>query len=99
MPVIWRPVRPSAPFSSASTIPANKNDRQRNEPPAWHNRHEINVSATETALHRTRLRNLDHKNFSVLFFYKSPRQAAPLLGFCEQGETENVETDFSFFQF
>ncbi|HGE8482662.1 TPA: hypothetical protein ACGD7T_001499 [Serratia marcescens] len=57
------------------------------------------MRTTKTALHRTRLRVLDHKNFSVLFFYKSPRQPAPLLGFCEQSQTENFETDFRFLQF
>ncbi|MDK1710796.1 hypothetical protein QOM18_21050 [Serratia marcescens] len=59
----------------------------------------MNVRTTKTALHRTRLRVLDHKNFSVLFFYKSPRQPAPLLGFYEQSQTENFETDFRFLQF
>ncbi|WP_353798063.1 hypothetical protein [Enterobacter cloacae] len=32
-----------------------------------------NLSQTKIALHRTRLRFLDHKNFSVLFFYKPDR--------------------------
>jgi len=30
----------------------------------------------KSALHRTRLRVLHHKNFSVLFFYKPDRRAA-----------------------
>jgi len=42
----------------------------------------INVSPTKTALHRTRLRVLHHKNFSVLFFCKPMRQSASLLAFC-----------------
>ncbi|AMH20089.1 hypothetical protein AL518_20070 [Hafnia paralvei] len=54
---------------------------------------------TETALHRTRLRVLDRENFSVLFFYKPPRQPAPPLAFCEQPQTEKIEKDFRFFQF
>ncbi|EIL05610.1 hypothetical protein WQ75_23135 [Escherichia coli] len=39
-------------------------------------------SRTETALHRTRLRSLDHKNFAKEILCKAPRQPAPLLGFC-----------------
>jgi hypothetical protein len=38
---------------------------------------------TETALHRTRLHELDQEIISVLIFYKPPRQAAPCLGLCE----------------
>jgi len=38
-------------------------------------------SKTETALHRTRLHYLDHKNFAKEFLRKAPRQPAPLLGF------------------
>jgi len=47
------------------------------------NRHEINVTTTETALHRIRLHDLDQEIISVLIFYKLPRQAAPCLGLCE----------------
>ncbi|KNU71174.1 hypothetical protein AEW79_18270 [Salmonella enterica subsp. enterica serovar Typhimurium] len=39
-------------------------------------------SRTETALHRTRLRSLDHKNFAKEILCKVPSQPAPLLGFC-----------------
>ncbi|HBM3076836.1 TPA: hypothetical protein O4E86_000876 [Klebsiella oxytoca] len=56
------------------------------------------MSATEMALHRTRLRVLDHKNFSVLFFYKRHRRAAPLLAVCGKLATEKIEKNFSFFQ-
>ncbi|OKP27554.1 hypothetical protein BSQ40_14465 [Serratia fonticola] len=59
----------------------------------------MNPIPTETALHRTRLHTLDHKNFSVLFFYKPIRQAAPHLGFCEKSPTEKFEKNFSVFQF
>jgi len=59
----------------------------------------INVSPTKTALHRTRLRVLHHKNFSVLFFYKLMRQSAPLLAFCRSSANENSEMNFSVFQF
>ncbi|EMF1915831.1 hypothetical protein V2G85_000410 [Klebsiella quasipneumoniae] len=58
----------------------------------------INLSVTKTALHRTRLRFLDHQNFSVLFFYKSDRQPAPLLGTLRQTRTETIEKNFRFFQ-
>ncbi|MGL9551917.1 hypothetical protein QWJ20_07125 [Pectobacterium sp. S5] len=54
---------------------------------------------TKSALHRTRLRFSDHKNFSVFFFYKSTRQPAPLLGLCAWVPTEIIETDFSFAAF
>ncbi|MGP2689018.1 hypothetical protein ACTVNK_11085 [Serratia nevei] len=54
---------------------------------------------TKTALHRTRLRNLDREIFSVLIFYKTSRRAAPRLGLCEQTQTEKIEKNFSVFQF
>jgi len=47
-----------------------------------------NLSQTKIALHRTRLRFLDHKNFSVLFFYKPDRQTAPVLAALWKTETE-----------
>ncbi|WP_085119088.1 hypothetical protein [Serratia proteamaculans] len=58
----------------------NKSDHRSSEPPARQNRHEINVTRTETALHRTRLHDLDQEIISVLIFYKPPRQAEPCLG-------------------
>ncbi|AUY74021.1 hypothetical protein ACOXPD_004276 [Escherichia coli O5:H32] len=58
----------------------------------------INLSQTKTALHRTRLRFLDLENFSVLFFYKTDRQTAPLLAALRRTETEMIEKDFTFFQ-
>ncbi|KVK20837.1 hypothetical protein AWS16_22450 [Enterobacter hormaechei subsp. steigerwaltii] len=51
------------------------------------------------ALHRTRLRFLDHKNFSVLFFYKSDRQTAPVLEVLRKARTEKIEENFSVFHF
>ncbi|KZP51277.1 hypothetical protein A3N37_00170 [Enterobacter ludwigii] len=51
------------------------------------------------ALHRTRLRFLDHKNFSVLFFFKPNRETAPLLAALRQTKTEKNEKNFSVFQF
>ncbi|HCQ6953653.1 TPA: hypothetical protein OL683_002273 [Citrobacter freundii] len=58
----------------------------------------INLSQTKTALHRTRLRFLDHKNFSVLFFYKPDRQNAPVLAVYQKSKTEKIEKNFSVFQ-
>ncbi|WP_042546326.1 hypothetical protein [Yersinia aldovae] len=54
---------------------------------------------TETALHRTRLHTLRYKVFSVLVFYKTPRQPAPWLGLCSVMPTEKVEKNFSVFQY
>ncbi|EEC5350697.1 hypothetical protein YF52_001977 [Salmonella enterica subsp. enterica] len=59
----------------------------------------INLSQTKTALHRTRLRFLDRKNFSVLFFFKSYRQPSPVLAVLRRLETEKIERNFSNFQF
>ncbi|EAT0074366.1 hypothetical protein D6S94_12265 [Salmonella enterica subsp. enterica serovar Bovismorbificans] len=59
----------------------------------------INLSQTKTALHRTRLRFLDRKNFSVGFFFKSYRQPAPVLAVLRRLETEKIERNFSNFQF
>ncbi|PCO13645.1 hypothetical protein CP989_15555 [Enterobacter hormaechei] len=50
------------------------------------------------ALHRTRLRFLDHKNFSVLVFFKINCQAAPLLTAMRKTGTEKIEKIFSIFQ-
>ncbi|HFK5732970.1 TPA: hypothetical protein ACG0DS_000459 [Enterobacter sichuanensis] len=58
-----------------------------------------NLSQTKIALHRTRLRFLDHKNFSVLFFYKPDRQPAPLLAALRKTRTEKIEKNFSVFHF
>ncbi|HCA3843882.1 TPA: hypothetical protein MPJ73_000665 [Enterobacter hormaechei] len=54
---------------------------------------------TKMALHRTRLRFLDHKNFSVLFFYKPDRQTAPGLAALQKTRTEKIEKNFSVFHF
>ncbi|MFN1230439.1 hypothetical protein ACKY79_07615 [Enterobacter hormaechei] len=54
---------------------------------------------TKMALHRTRLRFLDHKNFSVLFFYKPDRQTAPVLAALRKTRTEKIEKNFSVFHF
>ncbi|PAO23642.1 hypothetical protein CIW56_08695 [Enterobacter roggenkampii] len=51
------------------------------------------------ALHRTRLRFLDHKKFSVLFFFKPDRQTAPVLAALRKTETEKIEKNFSIFHF
>lgn len=66
--------------------------------PVQRQRHEITEEVTKTALHRTRLRFLDHKIFSVLFFFKSDRQTAPVLAALRKTRTEKIEKNFSFFQ-
>ncbi|MGG7524123.1 hypothetical protein ACQ3G4_22480 [bacterium BS0013] len=57
------------------------------------------LSQTKIALHRTRLRFLDHKNFSVLFFFKTYRQTAPVLAALQKTQTEKIEKNFSVFHF
>jgi len=70
---------------------------------AWHwlrvSPGKIIAVKTKSALHRTRLQVLDHKNFSVLFFYNGHGQTAPLLVFCLSSPTEKSEKNFSVFQF
>ncbi|RYM67779.1 hypothetical protein BSQ99_22760 [Serratia liquefaciens] len=66
---------------------------------ARQNRHEINVTPTETALHRTRLHDLDQEIISVLNFYKTSRRAAPRLWSWEHTQTEKIEKNFMLFQF
>ncbi|WP_261427859.1 hypothetical protein [Serratia proteamaculans] len=90
---------PLSPQSFQIQTHSNKSDHRSTEPPARQNRHEINVTPTETALHRTRLHDLDQEIISVLIFFKPPRQAAPCLGLCEQSQTEKIEKNFMFFQF
>jgi len=76
-----------------------KTDREHSEPLSASQPDKINVSQTKTALHRTRLRVLDHKSFSVLFFYKPHSQPAPLLAVCRKTKTEKIEKNFSVFHF
>lgn len=76
----------------------NKTTTPHSELAAPQNLHNLNPIPTETALHRTRLRNLDQEIFSVLIFYKTPRQAVPRQGLCEQSQTEKIEKNFSIFQ-
>ncbi|MGP1224667.1 hypothetical protein ACX8XK_02520 [Serratia marcescens] len=92
-------MRHSEPLSCPATIHANKSEHRSSVPPAWQKPHEINILPTKTALHRTRLRNLDQEIFSVLNFYKTPSRAAPRLGLCEQTQTEKIEKNFSVFHF
>ncbi|NYS31326.1 hypothetical protein [Pantoea sp. WMus005] len=70
---------------------------------AWHWQRvspgKIIAAQTKSALHRTRLQVLHHKNFSVLFFYKGHGQTAWLLAFCQVSPTEKYEKNFSTFQF
>ncbi|MFT8209522.1 MAG: hypothetical protein ACMZI0_00715 [Symbiopectobacterium sp.] len=61
--------------------------------------HKINARMKKPALHRTRLRFSDQRNFSVLFFYKPMHQPVPLLGLLWKSQTEMIEKNFRFFQF
>jgi hypothetical protein len=67
--------------------------------PAQRQRHEITEEVTKTALHRTRLRFLDHKIFSILFFYKPDRQTVPVLAALRKTRTEKIAKNFSVFHF
>ncbi|KJP55977.1 hypothetical protein AWS17_13875 [Enterobacter hormaechei subsp. steigerwaltii] len=51
------------------------------------------------ALHRTRLWFLDHKIFSVLFFYKPDCQTSPVLAALRKTRTEKIEKNFRVFHF
>ncbi|MCW0976688.1 hypothetical protein [Pantoea sp. JV6] len=59
----------------------------------------IIAAQTKSALHRTRLQVLHHKNFQFDFFYKRYGQPARLLAFCPSSPTEKSEKNFSDFQF
>ncbi|EOY5094518.1 hypothetical protein ACP3A9_002842 [Citrobacter amalonaticus] len=83
--------------TNQSRAPSVK-DPKRGVALVWSYDGEINLSQTKTALHRTRLRFWDHKNFSVLFFYKPERQSAPSLAALWRTETEMIERNFSVFQ-
>lgn len=55
----------------------------------------INLPQTKIALHRNRLRFLNRRNFSVLFFYKTDGQTPPVLAALRRLETEKTEKCFS----
>jgi len=74
---------PLSPQSLQIQTHSTQSDHRSSEPPARQKPHGINVTPTETALHRTRLHDLDQEIISVLIFYKLPRQAALCLGLCE----------------
>ncbi|MFV7474638.1 hypothetical protein ACNPM1_10560 [Enterobacter pseudoroggenkampii] len=82
------------PFrQSASTLKQIVASAGRWRVTAW----QKNLSQTKIALHRTRLRFLDHKYFSVLFFFKPHRQIASVLAALRKTETENIEKNFQCF--
>ncbi|WP_227508607.1 hypothetical protein [Klebsiella aerogenes] len=85
-------------FAAKQTTATLKTDRAHSRALAAREHDKINLSVTKTALHRTRLRFLDHKNFSVLFFYKPDRQTAPVLEAYRKSKTEKIEKNFSVFQ-
>ncbi|WP_213191483.1 hypothetical protein [Klebsiella aerogenes] len=85
-------------FAAKHSTATHKTDRAHSRALAAREPDKINISVTKTALHRTRLRVLDHKNFSVLFFFKRYRQPAPALAVLWRLETEKIEKNFSVFQ-
>ena len=76
----------------------HKTDRVHSRTLARHSMAKKNLSQAKIALHRTRLRFLGHKNFSVSFFFKPDRQTAPVLASLRKTETEKIEKNFSIFQ-
>ncbi|MDQ9494387.1 hypothetical protein RF104_11690 [Klebsiella aerogenes] len=86
-------------FAAKQSTATRKTDRAHSRALAAREHDKINLSVTKTALHRTRLRFLDHKNFSVLFFYKPDRHTAPVLAAYKKSKTEKIEKNFSVFQF
>ncbi|MFH3540666.1 hypothetical protein ABK933_04585 [Klebsiella aerogenes] len=86
-------------FAAKQSSATRKTDRAHSRALAAREPDKINISVTKTALHRTRLRVLDHKNFSVGFFFKTYRQPAPVLAALRRTETEKIEKNFSIFHF
>ncbi|MGR7610144.1 hypothetical protein ACU6Z4_03880 [Klebsiella aerogenes] len=84
-------------FAAKQSSATRKTDREHSRALAAREPDIINLSVTKTALHRTRLRFLDHKNFSVLFFCKPDRQTAPALAALRKTRTEKIEKNFSVF--
>jgi len=74
-------------------------DRAREAQHAAREPDKIIMPQTKSALHRTRLPFWDLKVISVLNFYKPHRQPMPLLGLCEEIQTEKVEKNSIVFQF
>ncbi|WP_262242180.1 hypothetical protein [Serratia liquefaciens] len=95
MPAIWR----ACVSFLATNHPDGNLTRTNPITAARQNRHEINVTPTETALHHTRLHDLDQEIISVLNFYKTSRLAAPPLWPWEHIQTEKIEKNFMLFQF
>ncbi|OAZ33676.1 hypothetical protein A1J85_03775 [Klebsiella aerogenes] len=85
-------------FTAKHSTATCKTDRAHSRALAAREPDKINLSVTKTALHRTRLRVLEHKNFSVLFFYKPDLQTAPVLAAYRKSKTEKIEKNFSVFQ-
>ena len=99
MPAI-QPTERNLPHSQAKTTQRiHEIDHAHRAALAAPERDKINLSTTKTALHRTRLRFLDRKNFSVGFFFKTYRQPAPVLAALLRLGTEKIEKNFSNFQF
>ncbi|MCK7106041.1 hypothetical protein [Enterobacter kobei] len=84
-------------FSDTHSHSVNRSCAQQGAGASQHG--QKNLSPTKIALHRTRLRFLEHKNFSVLFFYKPDRQTALVLAALQKTRTEKIEKNFSVFHF
>jgi len=100
LPVTRTPQTHAAPRAGATITDDYRRQIIRR---AWHwlrvRPGKIIAAQTKSALHRTHLQVLNHKNFSVLFFYKRHGQTAPVLKFRRSSPTEKSEKDFSLFQF
>jgi hypothetical protein len=59
-------------------------DRAREAQHSARQHDKINMSQTKSALHRTRLRVLLHKNFSVLFFLQTDTPERAAAGFLSE---------------
>lgn len=76
------PYLPIDEYCRITGTPNNRNSQNRSYPQralraSQHDK--INLPQTQIALHRTRLRFLDRRNCSILFFYKPDGQTAPVL--------------------
>jgi len=100
LPVTRTPQTHAAPRAGATITHDNLRQIIRR---AWHwlrvSPGKIIAEQTKSTLHRTRLQVLDHKNSSVLFFYKRYGQPARLLAFFQSSLTKKSEKNFSAFQF
>ncbi|MFI2904698.1 hypothetical protein [Klebsiella aerogenes] len=86
-------------FAAKQSTATRKTDRAHSRALAAREHDKINLSVTKTALHRTRLRFLDHKNFSVLFFCKPDRRPRQRWRLCGKPELKRLKRISVFFTF